>query len=270
MNELAYELKKPFHYSPDPVISTLHHKGKKTFVVRDDLLPGGSKQRGAFPFIQDLMLDGKSHFIYASPFSGFAQIALAYTAQALNARCTIICEKDQRFMEPCFHPFSKIAEGFGAKIVMVNSLPEAELRAHDLEQKPHDYKIPLGFDSAIFKHHLKLAMLRMLNHIEENVGEVKTLWMPVGSGTLARTMLSVLPSSTKLNLVNVRVLDTSDSRLTDFQGVQGVSFFHAPMAFHSPASDFPDIPSNDFYDAKLWAFIKEYGQDGDFWWNVAR
>lgn len=69
--------------SPRPVITKLD--GIR--VVRDDLLPGGTKQRASAPFIQDMVNIGYSHFVYASPFAGFAQVALAYTCRMLNVRC---------------------------------------------------------------------------------------------------------------------------------------------------------------------------------------
>lgn len=260
----------PQSFSPNPVVSTLLFENKKTFVVRDDLLPGGTKQRACFPFLQDMMEMGVEHFIYASPFSGFAQVALAYVAQELGVRCTLVCEKDQRFLNPQFHPFSKAAESYGAKIVLVNNLADAEEVSQSLEKDKSDYKIPLGLDCPLFKLHLKNALLKSFEEIEGQYGTIKNLWIPVGSGTLARTIHSVLPSSTKLNLVNVRVLPSDDLRIEGLTRFSNVNFFHAPMTFHTPANDFPDIPSNVFYDAKLWAFIKKHGNDGDFWWNVAK
>lgn len=257
-------------FSPTPVVTTLTHQGKKTFVVRDDVLPGGTKQRAAYPFLRDMMKMGVDHFIYASPFSGFAQVAIAYVAKELNVRCTLICEKDQRFPDRRFHPFSMTAQEYGAQIIMADSLPEAEELATAFEREKNDYKIPLGLDCPLFKHHLKHEFVKAFEDIEAVHGDIKTLWLPVGSGTLARTMLSVIPSTVKLKCVNVRVLDSKDTRIEGLSRFSNVYFFHAPMTFHTPANDFPDIPSNVFYDAKLWAFIKEHGEDGDFWWNVAK
>jgi hypothetical protein len=34
-------------------------------------------------------------------------------------------------------------------------------------------------------------------------------------------------------------------------------------------SDVPPYDSLDVYDAKIWIFVKQHGQDGDFIWNVA-
>src|ERR671914_1316606 len=80
--------------SPAVQISELSHRQNRYFVVRDDLLPGGTKQRAAGPLLRHLMSQGFDHSIYASPFSGFAQVALAYSCQIVGVRCTIFAECD--------------------------------------------------------------------------------------------------------------------------------------------------------------------------------
>lgn len=270
MNALELTLSAP-DLSPSPVLTTLNLNSKKTFVVRDDLLPGGTKQRATAPFIQEMQNLGFDHFIYASPFAGFAQVALAYVCQMLHVKCTIIAERDQRFTRDQFHPFSIMARDFGAKLVMVSSLPEAEEFATTISlHQTRKLKIPLGFDCPEFRFHLKETISEAFGLIESEIGKIKNLWMPVGSGTLVRTFLTALPAHINFKCVNVRVLGAKDPRVHFIKNHEQVTYFEAPMSFHTEASDYPTIPSNSFYDAKLWAFIKEHGQDGDVWWNVAR
>jgi hypothetical protein len=253
--------------SPAPVLTLLG----TTLVVRDDLLPGGTKQRASAPFIQDMINLGFNHFVYASPFAGFAQVALAYVCQILGVRSTIVCERDQRFAENQFHPFSLLAQSYGAKLIMVNSLKEAEGFAEAIgTHQNRTLKIPLGFDCPEFRFHLKNVISDAFKNIERRTGRVKNLWMPVGSGTLVRTFLTAIPERVKFKCVNVRVLNNTDPRITAIVENPRIEYFEAPMPFHSEATDFPDIPSNTFYDAKLWDFIKKYGRTRDVWWNVAR
>lgn len=270
MNALELTLSAP-DLSPAPVLTTLRLGGKSTVVVRDDLLPGGTKQRATAPFIQDMRSLGFDHFVYASPFAGFAQVALAYVCQILKVKCTIMAERDQRFTKDQFHPFSLMARDFGAKLVMVKSLAEAEEFATIVSlHQTRKLKIPLGFDCPEFRDHLKETISKSFADIEKENGKVKNLWMPVGSGTLVRTFLTALPSHVQFRCVNVRVLDVKDPRINFIKNHPQVTYYEAPMSFHSEASDYPTIPSNSFYDAKLWAFIKEHGEDGDVWWNVAK
>lgn len=258
---------KTIDLSPRPYLTKLGD----IRVVRDDVLPGGTKQRASAPFIEDMIRIGYNHFVYASPFAGFAQVALAYTCRMLGVRCTIVCEKDQRFEDRQLHPFTKLAESYGAKIILVNSLREAEDFAMAIGIHQYQtYKIPLGFNCKEFTDHLQKVIQKAFRQIESDSGTVKRLWIPVGSGTLLKTFLDAVPERVSFHCVDVRVLSQSDTRIQLLKCHPRVEYFEAPMSFHTEANELPDIPSNTFYDAKLWAFIKKHGALGDVWWNVAR
>lgn len=253
--------------SPRPVLTKLGD----VRVVRDDLLPGGTKQRASVPFIGDMINLGYNHFVYASPFAGFAQVALAYSCSMLGVKCTIVCERDHRFENRQLHPFSKLAESYGARIILVNNLREAEDLAMSIGFHQYNtFKIPLGFNCKEFRDHLTTVIQKAFRQIENDSGIVKRLWIPVGSGTLMKTFLDALPERVNFHCVDVRVLSQSDTRIQQIKCHSRVEYFEAPMSFHTEATDLPDIPSNTFYDAKLWSFVKSQGTLGDVWWNVAR
>ena len=65
----------------DTPVVRKHHD---IFVVRDDLLAGGTKARFAGP-----LFDGVDEVVYASPAEGGAQTALAIIAEQLGKRATI-------------------------------------------------------------------------------------------------------------------------------------------------------------------------------------
>lgn len=251
----------------NPIVSELENFR----VIRDDHLPGGTKQRAGIPYVESMMKSGYRHFVYASPFAGFAQVALSYVCRELGVSCTIVCERDQRYKEDRFHPFSLLAKNYGAKIEMAADLQEAEKKAYICSMTEKDsFKIPLGFNTPVFKDYLKEALIIAIKDIELNSGPIRSVWLPIGSGTLASTFLHALPERISLNCVNVRVLEDDDPRITTLQNHPRVRYFKAPMTFHTEANDMPNIPSNIFYDAKLWGFVKKYGEVGDVWWNVAK
>lgn len=269
----AFNIDQGPEFSPPAVVTTLSCWNGERFVVRDDLLPGGTKQRALAPYLLDLQRQGFHHFTYASPFSGFAQIALAYVAKTLNLPCTIVCERDQR--EPnysVFHPFSMLAHKFGAHVILVDSLAEAEEVATTLTERVEaSFKIPLGFDSPIFRSHLKEALSLQWQTIVQQIPiSIKTLWLPVGSGTLAKTFREVIPSQVQMKCLNVRVLEDKDFRLDLVRQLPMLSMLKASMPFHVEADTLPEVPSNLFYDAKIWRYLNLDGEDGDLWWNVAR
>src|SRR5262249_48448401 len=60
------------------------------FVVRDDLIPGGTKRR---VLAQEIRQFGAAECVYASPAYGYAQIAIAHTCRSLGVQATIFVAK---------------------------------------------------------------------------------------------------------------------------------------------------------------------------------
>lgn len=70
--------------------------------------------------------------------------------------------------------------------------------------------------------------------------------------------------------MNVNILGKDDPRFQSIASHPQYSLVAADEAFHEIAQIMHSIPSNLYYDAKLWRFLEKDGQDGDFCWNVAR
>ncbi len=186
--------------------------GRRIYVMRDDLLPGGSKQRAVIPLLKDMKARGVRKVTYASPFAGFAQIALAQGCKEVGLACRIFAEFDPTQTGMHLHPYSKIAESFGADVCMVEDLTEAEQRTWIATEKGYE-KIPLGFQCEGFQNHFKFAIAQALREIRIRLGtSPERIWLPVGSSTLARTFLKVIEPQTKLLCVDVQVLPASDDR----------------------------------------------------------
>ncbi|MDQ3401908.1 MAG: PLP-dependent lyase/thiolase [Actinomycetota bacterium] len=214
------------------------------------------------------MREGVTEFVYASPAPGFAQVALAYTSQLLNVKCTVFCE----LLDGDFHEFSLLAESYGATIHACDSLGSAEERARTFgHEDDHRRKLPLGFGSTDYTAHLRQAFTQQWAHVIEDLGTApKGLWLPVGSATLATTFRETLPDSVVMHCVDVRVLEEDDPRITRLRDMPGVVMYRSDQRFLDPATTPPPIPSNAYYDAKLWPLIEEHATHGDLWWNVAR
>ena len=265
--------KNTISLSPPAVIEKILHKNKTFFVVRDDLLPGGSKQRACAPFLEDLVKKGFDQFYYASPFAGFAQVALAYTCQQLGLKCVLYCEKDQTKESPnAKHEFTQLAESYGAKIIILETLDMCEKQAkREALMALRSIKIPLGFNcesfTIAFEKELRYQWTEVIQSIKLNPARI---WLPVGSGTLASVFERILPASTEIMCVDVRVLAASDQRILSLIHKPRINLYSAPEYFHEPADLPPTIPSNTHYDAKIWQFLSKFGHDYDLWWNVAR
>jgi 1-aminocyclopropane-1-carboxylate deaminase/D-cysteine desulfhydrase-like pyridoxal-dependent ACC family enzyme len=267
--------------SPDVRIEKILCNDTAVWVAREDLLPGGTKQRACAFLLEHLVEKGYETFVYASPFCGFAQVALAYVCKELDVACTLVCERDRSADQNAlstltndrFHTLSKLAESYGATLVIADDLTQAERIAADLASRSRNaFKIPLGLDCAVFRTAMAGALKLQWEIIVHKLTVVpSTLWLPLGSGTLARCFSQVIDSrKTRIRCVDVHVLPPKDDRLQSITEDFGIEVFSAPESFQEPSRNVPPVPSNIFYDAKLWHFLEGHAKEDHLWWNVAR
>lgn len=259
-----------------PIVITAHWSKDKTRtiqIVREDLLPGGTKQRAAIPFLKHFAERGVREFVYASPFCGFAQLALAQAAHHLGLKLVLFCEADPASDGNQAHALTKQAQDLGAYVALSRSLNEAERQAALYAfEVANVFKIPLGLHHEVFLHHYqsRIAEQLVILHQRLNGEPLRRLWLPVGSGTLARLFRKLLPVEVTLNCVDVRVLPSEDARIQGLTELPNVNLYRAEELFQEPSLGIAPVPSNIYYDAKLWTFIEAHAQTGDVWWNVAR
>lgn len=252
--------------SPSIKTSCLTVENGKVIVVRDDLLRGGTKQRAAVPFLRTHQQAGITEFVYASPFSGYAQVALAYSCDFLGASCTLFAEHHNGRMSE----FTQSVANFAA-VNLSDSLTEAERAAEKYVQETVGcLKIPLGFNDDLFKHFLRMELTQQWNLLCSELGFTpRRLWLPIGSGTLA-SIFSTIVTDTELKLVDVQVLPGNDARIVAVKELANSQYIKTLEPFHQPAQVLPPIPSNRYYDAKLWQFLSIHAENNDVWWNVAK
>lgn len=215
-------------------------------VVRDDLLPGGTKVRALLPVVANTSAD---EFVYASPAYGYAQVALARVCGTLGRGCTIFTAKRK---EP--HFLTLEAKGAGAKIVMVphGYLNVVQSRARAYCHLTGAYLLPFGAD-----------MPAASNAIESSAREIDAdppeVWSAAGSGTLTRALQKRWPDA-KFHAVLV------GKRNIDIGRAQGHLY---PAPFERPAKRAAPFPSAVNYDAKAWEFASQMATPGALFWNVA-
>jgi len=264
---LCFQNESTSDYSPPPIISTINLENKKIYSVRDDLLIGGTKQRAIIPYLKKYMEKGIRHFIYASPFSGFAQVALAYGCQELGVDCTLFCEKDN---DQYIHEFSLLSKTYGADIILCKSLAEADLSSQIfVNNNIKAQLIPLGFNDSEFRLLLEIEIEKHWYYLSSKQ-EIKEIWLPIGSGTLISVFRKVLGNHIKIHGVNVNVIPDSDYRIREILKNSLIEYHKCNQKLHDPCMDTIPIPSNKYYDAKLYQFLQTHASDEALWWNVSR
>jgi len=212
-------------------------------VVRDDLLPGGTKRR-----VLDGLLNCADEFVYASPACGYAQVALAYAATANGKRATIFTARRNA-------PHARTAEAraAGAKIVMVpfGYLSNVTARARLYAAQTGAAYLPFGFDTA--------EVAEALVAVAAGLGVMpREVWTVAGSGTLSRALQRAWPAAA---FYAVRIGKAPD--------IGRAALRVAPEPFERDARERPPFPSCGNYDAKAWRFIVRQASPGALFWNVA-
>lgn len=213
-------------------------------VVRDDLLPGGTKAR-CLP----IFFDQRREYVYASPVQGYAQVALAHCAAAHGKRATVFCARRKEW-----HPRTHEAMRAGARIeeVAVGYLNVVQRRAMDYCLKFGARLLPWGLDDPAFID----ALAGVARGLSIRPHEV---WTAAGSGVLTRALQQAWPMAA-FHAVRVGAAPN----------VGRARLYLAPEAFDDPALEPPPFPSCQNYDAKVWSFIQKYASPGALFWNVAR
>jgi hypothetical protein len=225
--------------TPPPVLQ--EHAG--ILVVRDDLVPGGTKRR-----VLGSLLGGADEFVYASPAYGYAQVALAHSCRELGKRATVFVAK-----RGVLHPRTAEAARAGAKVVQVPTgyLSNVTAKARAYAEAAGAALLPFGFDTAEFGD----ALAEVASALPVSPREV---WTVAGSGTLTRALQRAWPAA-RFYAVQVGKPPA----------VGRAALFAAPEPFERDARERPPFPSCSNYDAKAWRFIVRQASPGALFWNVA-
>jgi hypothetical protein len=239
----------------NPPIQVEEHEG--FYVVRDDLLPGGTKQRG-YQVIGKIPND---EVVYAGPWNGYAQVALAIACKKYGKKATVVMSKGDYWT-------NKKAKKYGANLIIHPgaTLMELQAKAEEYGRLTGAYVMPFGFSSDEFKDELLKqisAAVERANDDVVNAATTATIWVVAGSGTLARVLQKIFPHA-KFSLVEIGrkvYMDDMDKTRT--------KIYKTGMSLYRDSPELPPYSSPSTYDAKVWPFVKKYGEPGDIIWNVA-
>jgi len=219
-------------------------------VVRDDLMPGGTKAR-ALSVLFDME---HREYVYASPVQGYAQVALAQCAKAAGCYAHIFCAERK-----LWHARTKEASDLGAIMHMLRPGYLSQLQAAAqafVASQPEAKLLPFGLDDEAFLEALAEVGRAVARRLFVQPPQV---WSVAGSGVLSRALQRVWPEA-------------------EFHAVQighapnvGRAILHrAPERFEDDAKLRPPFPSCANYDAKAWRFIEQHAVPDALFWNVAK
>lgn len=214
-------------------------------VVRDDLVPGGTKA-AVLPAVLEA-IEAAEEVTYASPAYGYAQVALAHACAATGRKARIFVARRKRL-----HPLTEQAQAAGAHIVQVE---HGYLNVVQARQRAYCHGtgatlVPFGLD-----------IPEMLEAIAERAARLpvapSAVWCVAGSGVLTRALQRAWPSAMHYAVQIGRPPNAGVAHL-----------YEAPESFEQDAKHPPPWPSCSNYDAKLWQFARRSTHPALIW-NVA-
>ena len=226
---------------PTPVVE--RHAG--VLVVRDDLLPGGTKMRAILPLMQ---AHTAAEFVYASPAQGYAQLALAHCTRLLGRRATVFTAARR-----VPHPLTVATAQAGATVVPVpcGYLSVVQARARAYAASRGAFLVPFGAEHAESLSAITTAAVATGLQPAE-------VWSVAGSGVLTRALQLAWPGAHFVAvIVGKEGCDTGRAR----------RIVH-PLPFGRAARVLPPFPSAVGYDAKAWEYIRTEAVPGALFWNV--
>lgn len=237
-------------------------------VIRDDLIPAGSKQRAMIPYFQTSKY---KEFVYVSPYTGAAQVSLAYSARVTNKKATIFMYR-KRPQNPLTKKALKLTRNNKKHLNIIEvkngGMKYLEKIANKYverikKEKGEDYitKIGLGFSDEeyknIFVKKLKEAVPKSLKDKPP-----KRIWVPSGSSIMLNALYKVFPASYFL------AVRTGKTIWPDMYNQKNTKLYETDEHFYDRAKIQPPYPTTSAYDAKAWKFVLEDGEDGDYIWNI--
>jgi hypothetical protein len=228
------------------------HYGIK--VVRDDLLPGGTKSI----LLASIDNPAINEFVYASPVYGGFQIAISIYCKSVGKKATIFCAKRN-----VMHPNTLKCVEHGATIVEVpyGYLSVIEKKAREYcEGKPATHKIVFGASTDENKLLIKNRVLDAITLLGQEPNEI---WCAVGSGTLISGIL--LAVSEKVKVFGVQV----GADFKDPSNNSNLTIIKYPKSFDKESKLKIDFPSMPNYDLKAFeTCLQQRGGGLVLFWNV--
>ena len=252
-------------YNPKFIVKPVFIGDRKINVIRDDLLEAGSKQRAMIPFFKN---HKSTEFVYVSPFTGSAQITLAYSALVTGKKVTVFMDKRRPR-----HPLTIKALSYG--VLNLIEVPYGNFKKLNKmadnyvtkikKEKGNDYitHFSLGFAN---KEYIKLLSTQFKNALPNELvkNSPARIWVPTGSTALLNALYDVFPNTHFL------AVQTGKTVWDDQIDLNRTTLYRSEEFFYDYAKEQPPFPTTKTYDAKSWTFVKQFGKDGDLLLNITK
>jgi hypothetical protein len=247
--DLQYYLDLTKDYKHDFTFTIKDIDGFK--VVDDGEFEFGSKAKMADFFISQVQEDA---LVYVAPRTGYAPFSLCYLAKKYNKTLYLVMPASK---EASAHQLTAIEYGAIPLFVKIPAMPTANIWAKQFAEKIGAKYLPFGL-----KHEMVVAGGVRVFYDNFKDLDIPEMWSVFSTGVLSRTLQIALPK-TSFNAVAV-------ARNIQEGELGRARFYSHTKKFTDNSEMIPPFDCIRTYDAKGWEYIKKYGKQGDWFWNVAR
>lgn len=220
-------------------------------VIDDGEFEFGTKAKMADFFISQVQEEA---LVYVAPRTGYAPFSLCYLAKKYNKKLYLVMPASK---EASPHQLTAIEYGAIPLFVRIPAMPTANIWAKQFAEKIGGRFLPFGL-----KHEMVVAGGVRVFHDNFKDLDIPEMWTVFSTGVLSRTLQIALPNTTFNAVAVARNIQ---------QGELGrARFFSHPKKFTDNSETVPPFDCIRTYDAKGWEFIKKFGKQGDWFWNVAK
>ena len=220
-------------------------------IVDDGEFQYGTKAKMADFFISQVKEDS---LVYVCPRTGYAPFSLCYLAKKYNKKLYLVMPASK---EASPHQLTAIEYGAIPLFVKIPAMPTANIWAKQFAEKIGAKFLPFGL-----KHEMVVAGGVRIFYDNFKDLDIPEMWTVFSTGVLSRTLQIALPS-TAFNAVAV-------ARNIQPGELGRARFYSHTKKFTDDSEIIPPFDCIRTYDAKGWEFIKKFGKQGDWFWNVAK
>ena len=265
----------------------------KINLIQEGVLIAGTKQRAVCDFIKTILDKNKNitKLTYTGTYNGFGAIATAYGAYKLGLESEVfLSEIPTGFNEKS--SFDKIINSrqintlyaLNAKIHLCPDYKTSKNLEYDIttlittkkdewRNKKEYYNIPLGInddDKVMINILSKQIIKASKNTILENKKNIR-IWLVSGSGGIAQSILLAFPNCVLFiyltgggkHIKKVIKWANDNKNVSILNNNKNYEIFDIENDY----KNYYDSVEN--YDSQIWPYVKKYGKDGDFIWNIA-
>jgi 1-aminocyclopropane-1-carboxylate deaminase/D-cysteine desulfhydrase-like pyridoxal-dependent ACC family enzyme len=266
--------------NPPIFIQRINVLDKNINIIQDGVLITGTKQRVVTLFLKKILKTNPllDTFVYAGSLNGFGALATAYGAKKLGLKAIVFLSTNTDHIDNQIYTCRQIVtlQALGAQIYVCKNWNEARSLEYKTSEDRNGirldnfYVCPMGLnddDGIMIKLLSKQIKKAIKNTILKNSTNTR-IWLVSGSGGIAMSIHKALPKATlfiKLTggyKYKKKVYDWAKNK---------DNIFILNDEFDKDKNNDSHLyySSVKNYDDLIFPYVKKYGNENDFIWNVA-